>query len=139
MHTSALEETELPENTNEQETPEPQLEISNPPSTPEPEAAQPETQEQEVTALVSAEPEVIEGEFVEIEPLERPESDTPPKQKPYWFLIPFAILCSLVFLAGSYLLPLLTPSATVTLVPVERSLSITTAIQVQGRQLAPLT
>jgi len=36
-------------------------------------------------------------------------------------------------------LPVLTPSATITLIPVEKNVTITSAIQVQGRQLAPLT
>jgi len=68
MQTSAREETALPENTNEQGR---QPEISDPTSTPE----------QEQTALVPTEPEVIEGEVVELEPQVRPEEDTPPKQK----------------------------------------------------------
>jgi Baseplate J-like protein len=120
MQTSAPEEAALTDNTNEQqETPE----------TPAP--PQPET-----TAVVPIEPEVIEGEFVELAPA---EVTTPPKQKPYWLLIPLTILCCLVFLAGSYLLPLFTPTATVTIIPVEKTFTTTAIIQVPGRALPPLT
>jgi hypothetical protein len=126
MQTSAREETALLENTNEQGR---QPEISDPTSTPE----------QEQTALVPTEPEVIEGEVVELEPQVRPEEDTPPKQKPYWLLIPFAIVLCLLLLAGSLLVPLFIPMATVTILPVERSITTTAAIQVQGRRLPALT
>ena len=44
-----------------------------------------------------------------------------------------------MFLAASLLLPLFTPTATVTILPIERSITTTTAIQVHGRQVAPLT
>ncbi len=121
MHTNTLEEMELTDTPNEQ-----QPETSEPTSAPEP----------ETTALVPTAPDVIEGEFVEIEP---PEERTPPKQKPYWLLIPFTIFLCLVFVAGSLLLPVLTPSATITIIPVEKHVSLTTTIQVQGRPLAPLT
>ncbi len=136
MHRSALEEAALTEHTNEQK---PQPEASETAYSPEPEAAQPEPQKPETTALVPTEPEVIEGEVIEIEPPEVSEDHTPPKQKPYWLLIPLTIFLCLVFLAGSLLLPVLTPPATITLIPVEKSVSTTTTIQVQGRQLAPLT
>jgi hypothetical protein len=139
MHISTREEATVPEQTNEPETLEPQPDSAEPASTPVPEAGQPETQEQEITALVPTEPEVIEGEVVELESLDSPERSVLPKQKPYWLLIPFAMLLCLLFLAGSYLLLLLTPSATVTILPVERSLSLTTAIQAHGRLLPPLT
>jgi hypothetical protein len=91
----------------------------------------------ETTALVPAEPEVIEGEVVVIESPETSEVYTPPK--PYWLLVPFTILFCLVFLAGTFLLPLLAPSATITIIPVEKNVSITAAIQVHGRQLPALT
>jgi hypothetical protein len=136
MHTSAREEANLTDTTDE---PKPQPETSETPTSPEPEAGQLETPEQEKTALVPTEPEVIEGEFVEIEPLEPSEEDTPSKQKLYWLLIPFAMLLCLLFLAGSYLLPLLPPSAAVTILPVERGITTTTAIQVHGRLLPALT
>src|SRR6266699_1735149 len=132
MHTNTLEEMALTDNTSEPEPPKPT-------ASSEPEEAKPETPEQEVTALVSAEPEVIEGEFVEIEPQETTEDHRPPKQKPYWLLIPFTILFCLVFVAASFLFPLLTPSATVTIIPVERNITLTTAIQVHGRELPALT
>jgi len=126
-----LEEAELTNDTNEQE---PQPEISE--LTPPPPLAPPEP---ETTAVVPAEPDVIEGEVIEIELPVTSEDHIPPTQKPYWLLIPLTIFLCLVFLAVSLLLPVLTPSATITLIPVEKSVSITTTIQVQGRQLAPLT
>src|SRR6266496_6107529 len=115
MHTNALEEMELTDTTSEQQAEPPETTAS-----PEPEEAQPETQEQEVTALVPAEPEVIEGEVIELGQPDISEDHLPPQQKPYWLLIPFTILFCLVFVAASFLFPLLTPSATVTIIPVER-------------------
>jgi len=129
MHKAALEEKDLTDNTNE-------------PQTETPETSQPtqlKTSEQETTALVPAEPEIIEGEVIAIEPPESTEDHTPPKQKPYWLLIPITILFCLVFLAGTFLLPLLTPSAIITIIPNERTISITTTIQVPGRALPSLT
>jgi hypothetical protein len=97
--------------------------------------------EQETTALVltTTEQEVIEGEVIIIEPPETLEDDKPPPQKRYWLLIPLTIILCLLFPAGSFLLPLLTPTATVTILPIERSITITTAIQVHGRLLPTLT
>ncbi len=48
------------------------------------------------------------------------------------------MLC-LLFLAFSSLVPLLTPTATVLIIPSERHVSTTTAIQIHGRVLPPLT
>src|SRR5258708_39403301 len=125
MHTSAVEETTLTDKTNEQQpamidTPVPQSE--------------PET-----TALVPAEPDVIEGEVIELAPPENQEDQIPPKQRPYGLLVPLTVLACLLFLAGSYLLPLFTPTATITIIPIERSITTTTAIKVQARAIAPLT
>jgi len=136
MHTNTLEETELTDNTNEQNQQPEQPETT---TSPELEEAKPEPQEQEVTALVPAEPEVIEGEVIELEQPDLSEDHTPPKQKPYWLLIPFTILFCLVFVASSFLFPLLTPSATITIIPVERNITLTAAIKVHGRQLPALT
>src|SRR6266568_3571572 len=133
---NTLEEMELTQHSNEQEQ---QPEPPETTASREPEEVKPETKAQEVTALIPAEPEVIEGEFVEIEPQETTEDHRPPKQKPYWLLIPFTILFCLVFVAASFLFPLLTPSATVTIIPVERNITLTTAIQVHGRELPALT
>src|SRR6266700_1198411 len=130
-NTGTLEEATLIEDTNGQE---PQPETLAPAST-----VQPEAPEQETTALVPTEPDVIEGEAIVIEPSEPSEDHIPPKQRPYWLCIPFTILCCLVFLAGSFLLPLFTPTATITIIPIERSITTTTATQVQARALAPLT
>jgi len=126
MQTNALEEAELTDNSNE---PEPQPETSEPTPTPEP----------ETTALIPAEPEIIEGEVIAIEPPESTQNHTLPKQKPYWLLIPFTVFLCLAFVAISLLLPLLTPTATVIIIPVEKNVSFTTAILVHGRPLPTLT
>src|SRR6266699_688032 len=134
MHTNALEETALTDQTSEQQPEPPETTTS-----PEPEEAQPETQEQEITALVPTEPEVIEGEVIELEQPDISEDHLPPKQKPYWLLIPLTICLCLSIPGVSLLFPFLSPSATITIIPAERTLTITAAIQVQGRQLLPLT
>jgi hypothetical protein len=119
------EEAELTENTNKPE-----------PETPETPAPQPEP---ECTALVPTEPDVIEGEVIEIASPEPAEDYMPPKQTPYWLLIPCTILFCLLFVAASSLVPLLSPSATITILPVEKSLSLTDSMKVPGRELPPLT
>ncbi len=129
MQTNALEEATLTDTTNE-----PQPETPDTLSSPQQEPPEPET-----TALVETEPDVIEGEVIEIPSPEASEEHTPPKQKPYWLLIPFTVLACLVFVAVSSLVPLLTPSATVTIIPIERSITTTAAIKVQARAIAPLT
>jgi hypothetical protein len=118
MHISAVEEAALTEDTTE---------------------PQPEAQETETTALVPTEPDVIEGEVIEIDPPEAPENHPPQKQKPYWLLIPFTILCCMVFVVVSSLLPLLSPSATITIFPATHDLSINTSIQVHSSVLPALT
>jgi len=123
---SAVEEVPSMESTNDQ-----QPEQREPAPTTEHQETRPEP--------TAAEPEVIEGEVIVIEPPKPLDAPTPPKQKPYWLLIPFAIVLCLLFLAGSYFLPILTPSATVTIIPVERTITFTAAIHVPGRQVAPLT
>ncbi len=134
MYTNTLEDAELTDQTNEQQTEPPEIIASL-----EPEEVKPETQEQETTALVPTEPEVIEGEVIELEQPDISGDPLPPQQKPYWLLIPFTILFCLVFVAASFLLPLLTPTATVTIIPVGRTITRTAAIQVHGRELLPLT
>lgn len=137
QNTGVLEEATLTQDTNKQETEEPeeaQSETQEPaPTTQERKA------EQETTTSVPAEPEVIEGEVIVIEPAETSEDHIPPKQKLYWLLVPFTVLVCLLFLAGSYLLPLFTPTATITIIPIERTITTTIAIQVQARAVAPLT
>jgi hypothetical protein len=123
MQTSAVEEAVLTQNTHKQEPPE----------------AEEGRPEQGTTALVPAEPEVIEGEVIVIEPAEPSEDHRAPTQKPYWLLIPFTVLFCLVFVAAASLASLLTPSATVTIIPIERSITTTETIQVQGRTLPALT
>ncbi len=124
---NTLEERELTEHSSE---PEPE------PETPETPAPQPEP---ECTALVPTEPDVIEGEVIEIASPEPSEDDTPPTHKPYWLLIPCTILFCLLFVAASSLVPLLSPSATITILPAEKSLSLTVSMKVQGRELPSLT
>jgi hypothetical protein len=136
MHTRAVEEGTLLEPANDPE-PRPEMQETSPALEPAP--AQTEMHEQEVTALVPTELDAIEGEVVEIEPQEETANHALPKQKPYWLCIPFTILCCLMSLGVSLLLPLFTPTATVTLIPVEKTVSITIAILVHGRQVAPLT
>jgi hypothetical protein len=131
MQTSAIEEAALTEHSNE---PELQPEIQEPAPT-----AQEEAPKQETTSLVPTEPEVIEGEVVVIEPPETTEDYPSPKHTPYWLLVPFTILLCLLILAGSYLVPLVTPTATITVIPVERNITITTAIRAHGRLLPVLT
>ncbi len=128
QNTKTLEEAELTDTTNEKQT------------EPTP-TTQPEVEQSVTTALVSTEPEVIEGEVIEIEPpqAEPAEEYPPPKQKPYWLLIPCTILLCLLFLAASFLVPLLTPTATVLIIPREQHISTTTAIQIHGRVLPLLT
>jgi len=128
---SAVEEVPAMESTNE-----PPPEQSEPALTTGQEAAQPEP-----TALVPTprEPDVVEGEVIVIEPPKISAVPTPQKQKPYWLLIPFTIFGCLAFAAVSSLLPLLTPSATITIIAVERSITTTATIQVSGRALLPLT
>ena len=127
MRKAAVEETTLTDTTNEPKQPE----IQEMTPIPQPEAA----------ALVPTptEQEVIEGEVIVLDPPEALEGHTPPKQKPYWLLIPLTILCCLVFLGVSLLLPLFTPTATVTILPVEKPITTLAAIHVPGRMLLPLT
>ncbi len=127
MHISALEDAALTQDTNE-----PQPELPAPPS-------QSDTQEQESPAEMPTEPDIIEGEVIVLDPPEEIVYHIPPKHKPYWLLIPLIILVCFSIVAVSLLVPMLSPSATVTILPIERSLTTTAAIQVQGRQVAPLT
>ncbi len=131
MQIRAVEEATLPQN-----EPEPKEGMREPAATKEQESTQPEP-----TALVpaAAEPEVIEGVVIEIEPPETPKDHPSPKETPYWLLIPFTIVCCLVFVAVSSLVPLLAPSATITIIPVEKTITTATTIQVTGRALPPLT
>ncbi len=130
MQIIAVEEVQSMESTNE-----PQPEDIAPPTI-EPEAAQSETA---AVVIPPSETEIIEGEVIVLDPSEEIADHTPPKQKPYYLLIPLSLMFCLLFLGVSYLLPLFSPSATVTIIPVERSITTTASIQVQGRTLPPLT
>ena len=127
---NTLEEARLTEQTNE----------------PQPEdAALPPTQQEEAkpgTTAVVVPPfdaEIIESEVMVLDPPETVEDHTLPKQKPYWLLIVFTIFLCLLFLAGSYFLPVFTPSAAITLIPIERTITTAAMIQVQGKALPSLT
>src|SRR6266566_3908608 len=84
-------------------------------------------------------PDVIEGEVIVIDQPEYITDHAPLKQRPYWLLIPLTILFCLVFGAASFLLPLLMPTATITMLPVARTITLTAAIQVHARQVPALT
>lgn len=108
-----------------------------PEEAPTPEATPAQQEEGKPTAaLAPLAEEVIDGEVIAIiEPEQKPTT----KQPPYYFIVVATIVGCCLFTLATFLLPLLTPTATVTILLVERSLSMTTTIQVQGRQLAPLT
>jgi len=113
------------------------------PHTPAPENAPtteaPSVQQAEGTltaAVVPLKEEVIDGEVTAI--LE-PEHKPTPKQPPYYLIVVVTIAGCLLFTLVSFMLPLLRPSATVTILPVERTITTLDAIQVQGRSLPPLT
>jgi len=108
-------------------------------TTKEPEPERTATPALETTALVPTEPDVIEGEVIEIASPEPAGDHKPPTQTPYWLLIPCTILFCLLFVAASSLVPFLTPTATITIISVERSITISTVIRVHGRQLPALT
>jgi hypothetical protein len=112
-HTPALEDTPTPEATSVQQ------EEGTPPA-----------------ALAPLEEEVIDGEVIAII---EPEHKPTPKQPPYYLIVVFTIVGCLLFTLVSFLLPLLTPTAIVTIIPIERTITTTAAIQVQGRQLPTLT
>ncbi len=102
---------------------------------PPPEARTPTPTPQEEGAVL----DVIEGEVMVIDQPEQTTDHLPLKQRPYWLLIPLTIVLCLVVGAASFLLPLLTPTATITMLPVARTITLTAAIQVHARQISPLT
>src|SRR6266700_746606 len=101
---------------------------------PPPEAQTPTPTPQEAAVL-----DVIEGEVIELVPPEETTDHPKLRQQPYWLLIPLTIVLCLVVGAASFLLPLLMPTATITMLPVARSITLTAAIQVHARQISPLT
>ncbi len=114
---------------------EPQTSATDAAPTPE---ATPAKQEEGTlpAALAPLAEEVIEGEVTAI--LE-PEHKLAPKQPPYYLIVVVTIAGCLLFTLVSFFLPLLTPSATITILPVEKPVSMITTIRVYGRQVAPLT
>ncbi len=102
---------------------------------PPPEAQEPIPTPQEAVAVL----DVIEGEVIVIDQPEETTDHAPLKQRPYWLLIPLTIVLCLVVGAASFLFPLLMPTATITMLPVARTITLTTAIRVHARQISPLT
>src|SRR6266699_5119221 len=102
---------------------------------PPPEAQEPIPTPQEAVAVL----DVIEGEVIVIDQPEETTDHLPLKQQPYWLLIPLTIVLCLVVGAASFLLPLLMPTATITMLPVARTITLTTAIRVHARQVPALT
>jgi hypothetical protein len=127
-----LQESELSEQEGSGEEPQPDSADPTPPT-------QPEALEPEHTTDVSPEPGVIEGEVIVIDQEDTPADHTPRTQLPYWLHIPLTIVLCLLFVAGSLLTPVLTPTATITLLPVTRSISLTSIIQVTARHMPALT
>src|SRR6266699_7219847 len=101
---------------------------------PPPEAQTPTPTPQEAAVL-----DVIEGEVIELVPPEETTDHPKLRQQPYWLLIPLTVVLCLVVGAASFLLPLLMPTATITMLPVARTITLTAAIQVHARQISPLT
>lgn len=79
---------------------------------------------------------IIEGEVTEI--IEPQEHTPTPKQRPYYLIPVCTIIACVLFLTISRLLPLLTPTATVIILPNELGVSTTANIQIQGRALPSL-
>src|SRR6266516_7342327 len=102
---------------------------------PQPEAQTPTPTPQEEGAVL----DVIEGEVIVIDQPEQITDHAPRKQRPYWLLIPLTIMLCLVVGAASFLLPLLMPTATITMLPVARTITMTTAIRVPARQVPAMT
>src|SRR6266571_2243840 len=102
---------------------------------PPPEARTPTPTPQEEGAVL----DVIEGEVIVIDQPEQTTDHAPLKQRPYWLLIPLTVVLCLVVGAASFLFPLLTPTATITMLPVARTIMLTAAIRVHARQISPLT
>src|SRR6266487_3209484 len=84
-------------------------------------------------------PEVIDSEVMVIDQPEYITDHDLPQQHPYWLLISLTIVLCLVVGAASFLLPLLMPTATITMLPVARTITMTAAIQVHARQMPALT
>jgi hypothetical protein len=103
------------------------------------------------TALVAAtpEPEFVEGEVVEDLSEDRPEpiAEHPSSPRIRSFLpMMLTILACLVFVLVSSLLPTLNPTATITIIPIEHTLTTTATLlvgqgthDIPGRLLSPLT
>ncbi len=88
------------------------------------------------TALAPIEEPVIEGEVTGVI---EPEPPPPPKQRPYYLLPLFTLLVCLLIVGVSHMWQLLTPSATVLLIPREEHISTTAVIPIHGRLLPALT
>src|SRR5215469_13786484 len=100
------------------------------------EISPPEQEQPAQNALAFESEPVLDGEVTAvIEPEQKPR----PKQRPYYLLVVGTVLACLLFVAVSLIVPLLTPSAIVTIIPRQEHLSLTTSIPIQGRLLPSFT
>src|SRR6266699_3320466 len=95
---------------------------------PPPEARTPTPTPQEEGAVL----DVIEGEVIVIDQPAQTTDHSPLTQRPYWLLIPLTVLLCLVVSAASFLFPLLTTTATITMLPVARTITLTATIWVHA-------
>ncbi len=95
-----------------------------------------EKKQEPITALALREEPVIDGEVTAV--LE-PEQQPPPKQRQYYLLVVGTVLACLLFTGVSLLVPILTPSATVTIIPRQERISTTGTIPIHARLLPALT
>ena len=102
----------------------------------EPTATGRDIQQELMLALALAEEPVIEGEVIAVI---EPELQPAPKQRPYYLIVVGTILACLLFVGVTHVLPLLTPSAIVTIIPRQEHLATTGAIVIHGRMLPALT
>jgi len=124
--------------------------ISIPHDTPIP-AAEPEVIDGEVTLeLPPPEPEAtspdawqqaLHGEItVEVAPdEEEAPAPRPPRRPSFLLVVATGVVCFTVLLAHFFLPVFLAPPATVTIIPLSRTLTTITTLSLQGRPLGPLT
>lgn len=94
------------------------------------------SKQEKTLALALIDEPIIEGEVTTVtEPGQKPT----PKQRPYYLIVVFTFLACLLFVGVSLLVPLFTPSATVTIIPQQEHLSTTVAIQIPARVIPALT
>ncbi len=87
------------------------------------------------TAVAPLEEPIIEGEVTAIIEPEQPT----PMRRPYYLIPLCTLLACLIFVAVQNVLPLLTPTVTIFILPKTWTLATTASVQVQGRMLPALT